>query len=662
MAQQGLKCLLMSPLATGADANSLAEYTGAEFGCVLWQARELYEKASRNHSSGRQEPGDEQLWLVDRLAERVAGTRLYALGLLRFACAEDMWQGESRLQRNFPRLYTKQIEEQQMFSIIHEQNNCYSSCHRGPEKQRNCDYGWDSSTDQSLANINPGKLGAAEAAKAVLVLTCTYEEHLQQSALARLQELRRESPPVGDAKDIWYVGSPRDFERGYVKTGLEWGPELVETVKQFPGSLWKWGPHDPPMQVKVFRRQLVPDPVPPTVRSIADVGLPLRCVQGDLNWQFPALQRRVATCTRAEEFWALCDERRKVHSERSRYIYDSVYILEEAARRHFHTCAEFLDMRQKIEHFLKAKYPAGPGLPDYLHVNIGEDTLEDITELGLQWFRENGCGELEDVREGAYLDEISLAELTQREDPSLWMRIEHLRQGFPSFTSQSNEDAWELQRSDYLEQVPKALQWFVEALDTPLARYIVERGKTLVPSVAEDSSADLSHVRRLLLQGDNPFSSHTLAAMQILLAQLNNCELRAHYEGMSTRDLISHASRSNIAGAQDNGLSKERLVAFLAAADKQWVEGDVVHEIESTIDALQTIAEFQEIIAESLGCAQRHVEATSFVLLPMCRHTSTLFPFRHTGGVWGGGWGRWGYRGAGGRETRSKGGGREGEG
>ena len=146
---------------------------------------------------------------------------------------------------------------------------------------------------------------------------------------------------------------------------------------------------------------------------------------------------------------------------------------------------------------MKAKYPAGPGLPDYLHVNIGEDTLEDITELGLQWFRENGCGELEDVREGAYLDEISLAELMQREDPSLWMRIEHLRQGFPSFTSQSNEDAWELQRRDYLEQVPKALQWFVDALDTPLARYIVERGKTLVPSVAEDSSADLSHVRRL---------------------------------------------------------------------------------------------------------------------------------------------------------------------
>lgn len=244
-----VKCLLLSPLATGADAESFAEYTGAEFACVLWDARELYFKASRDRGrerhtglfAGPSQPGDEQLWLVDKVAgvfdgdsDGIPGTRLYALGLLRFASAEALCQGESRLQRNFPRLYTKRIEEQQMLSIIREQNNCWSWSSLSARLEPRSDRGWDSSTDNSQAIINPGKLAKAEAARAVPVLTCTYDEHQEQSTLARLQELRREFPPGAGAEEIWYVGSPSNFERGWVTQGSAWGPELEKELEEFP--------------------------------------------------------------------------------------------------------------------------------------------------------------------------------------------------------------------------------------------------------------------------------------------------------------------------------------------------------------------------------------------------------------------------------------------
>ena len=91
------------------------------------------------------------------------------------------------------------------------------------------------------------------------------------------------------------------------------------------------------------------------MQHISEIGLPRFCTSC-LEWQFPLLQRRVAALTQTEEFWSIFTERyaaRDLYSRSAlcalgRKVYDCVYILEEAARRHFHCHAQFPDLRQKI--------------------------------------------------------------------------------------------------------------------------------------------------------------------------------------------------------------------------------------------------------------------------------------------------------------------------
>ena len=247
MASDTLRCLLLSPLATGADATSLADYTGAEFGCVLQHAIALYPKANKEYSfEPGADPADEELRLRHcKIGEETRNgsvfTSLYALALLRFASPADLWVAEERLRGNFPRLYMQRIEERRFHAIVEAQNRCLNpdgSARNWPRR------GWDTTTDETLA---------------------------------------------------------------------ETGSEQMPTLELLPAN----------------------------VRRVSELGLPLHHVMPRLDWQFPYLQHRVASLQRPDQFWALCAERRGVRSRGSRLVYDILYILEEAARRNFHTCAEF---------------------------------------------------------------------------------------------------------------------------------------------------------------------------------------------------------------------------------------------------------------------------------------------------------------------------------
>ena len=194
-----------------------------------------------------------------------------------------------------------------------------------------------------------------------------------------------------------------------------------------------------------------------------------------------------------------------------------------------------------------------------------------------------------------------------------------------------------LRLQSFKDKVPSALRWFLESIDASMARCIVERGVSIVPPVAENGFADMSNVRRLMVEGNNAFSKMSLCSIQKLFAVLNNCELRAYYESLSHRDLLRHACLCVVSGASHKGILESQRVSQLASADQTWADAAFIHEVNATVDEWQENQDTYhrdvtlDVIAQLFGCAELRIEARSFVLEHVPSTMARWQPYVHHG-------------------------------
>jgi hypothetical protein len=308
-------------------------------------------------------------------------------------------------------------------------------------------------------------------------------------------------------------------------------------------------------------------------RPIKDVGLPVFCVEpGSTKWAFPNLRHRLSQLSQPEGFWEIFDARYRTRGLGWRYLWDCVYVLEEAARRQFNTEARFLDSCQKIEHAVKTHRA----------------------------------------------DRCLLFQVIPDYDVRFAERLEAMREGFPSLTRLSVAELLPLQLQSFLRDAPDVLRFFLENVGPDVHLAFMRRGAWV------GTVENLNAARRRLLAASQTELQISVQGLQRLFAQVNNAELRAYYDSLSCEELRNHFSKSGISLRHDVKCSPAAMRERLVEVDEQWVKTRIVHPMDTEMQCLRRSSDLDQPIQELFGCMPK-VQAKKLLRVE-CMGPETIDP------------------------------------